>query len=122
MPFAETARAPKSSLRSEVAYGSKVAAAKLRPTVAVLGESGVLDDGTAASWRRQGARVLAVLNFKSPACVSRRKSDLLAWPTVSQRKTRMGISMRGASLESVVTTIRWPSRSSAGMRSTNSQR
>jgi hypothetical protein len=30
MPFAETARAPKSSLRSEVAYGSKEVAAGIR--------------------------------------------------------------------------------------------
>lgn len=36
--------------------GFVVAAAKLRPTVAVLGESGVLDDVTAAARQRQAAR------------------------------------------------------------------
>jgi len=34
----------------------EVAAAQLRPTVAVLGESGVLDDVTAAARQRQAAR------------------------------------------------------------------
>ena len=60
--FAETARAPRAryarrSLRSEVA------AAKLRPTVAVLGGAGVFDDATAAARQRQAARRRARLPF-----------------------------------------------------------
>lgn len=51
---------PKSSLRSKVALrqaqGFVVAAAQRRPTVAVLGESGVFDDVTAAARQRQAAR------------------------------------------------------------------
>ena len=53
-------RAPQARLRSKVALrqaqGSEVAAAQLRPTVAVAGESGVFDEDAAATRQRQAAR------------------------------------------------------------------
>ena len=51
---------PMCSLRSKVALrqaqGFVVAAAKLRPTVAVMGSSNVVGEGTAAARQRQAAR------------------------------------------------------------------
>lgn len=42
------------SLHSGVAYGSEVAAAKLRPTVAVMGSSNAVGQVTAAARQRGG--------------------------------------------------------------------